>query len=89
MVAERYTVELAHKILEAASRDESAIDLDNPMVATIRSLLLLTLGDPIEFSEQRTVPGDVLAWISEADLLDIRGLLLETIHRWHELRRDT
>lgn len=59
----------------------------DPDVATIRSLSLITGGDPLEFTEHDPPPSGVRRWLRTANLRQARGLLLETLRRWHELRR--
>jgi|GEM_PF-3476079 len=84
----KHTVELTQKILEAACRGESPIDLENLSATTLRSLSLITAGDPIEFTDRQQPPVEVLSWLYEADLVGAHGLLFETLYRWHELRHD-
>lgn len=87
MGVDKNAVELARKILEAASRDQSAVEFDDLLATTVRSLSLITAGDAIEFSDQQQPPLEVMAWLYEADLPHVRGLLFETLYRWHELRQ--
>ncbi|MCG8450898.1 MAG: hypothetical protein MI725_15130 [Pirellulales bacterium] len=84
-----HAVELTRKILEAACCDQSAIEFDDLLVTTVRSLSLITGGDALEFGDQQPPPLEIMAWLYEADLPHIRGLLFETLYRWHELRQAT
>jgi len=87
MGVNKHAVELAQKILEAACRDDSAVQFDDLLATTVRSLSLITAGDAIEFCDRQQPPAEVMTWLYEADLPSIHGLLFETLYRWHELRQ--
>ena len=88
MDIDRNTADLTRLILDAAYLDESIIDSTDLSAATVLSLVSLTAmaGNPIEFCNQKSPPPEVLSWLHKADLLSVRGLLIEAIYRWHELR---
>ena len=56
-------------------------------VAVLRSLMLLTAGLPAEFSEHELPAENVQAWIGQASLRQMHGLLISALRRWHRLRR--
>ena len=66
MEINRHTVELARTILDAACNGQSAIDLDDQAAATIRSLSLLTAGDPIQFCQWQQPPLEVLTGLLQS-----------------------
>lgn len=52
----------------------------------IRSLWLLTECEVTEFLDHTDPPPAVRQTIRRADATLVRGLLIETLQRWHELR---
>ncbi len=62
----------------------SADSLDG---AVLKSLMLLTSGDLVSFNEFQLPPSKIRAWIDQANRRQVHGLLISTLHRWHELRR--
>jgi len=79
-------VELARQILNAAcgSAPTQVVDLE---AAVIRSLVLLTLGDTDDFSLCADPPQKVTQWLTQAKMEPVRGLLMATLRRWHELQQ--
>ena len=63
--------------------EPSGQDLD---AAVLRSLLLLSDGDPLEFREYRRPPEEILSWIKRADRHQLNGLLVTALRQWHALR---
>ena len=59
-------------------------DLD---AAVLRSLILLSPGDSLEFREHRLPPEEILGWIERADRRELNGLLVVVLRQWHALRR--
>ena len=55
-------------------------------IATIRSLLRLTEGDPTEFADSSPPPRSIAQWLRRTDLRQVRGLLIDTLQHWHKLR---
>jgi len=41
-----------------------------------------------ELADHQWPPKNILKWLSRADLPKAHGLLIATLRRWHELRRD-
>jgi len=65
---------------------------NSPLIAApeldLRTLVLLSMGDWSELADLEWPPEDIGRWLEKADVRQVRGLLLTTLHRWHELRRD-
>ena len=55
-------------------------DLD---AAVLRSLLVLSAGDLLEFCEYRRPPEEILSWIEHADRRQLNGLLITALRQWH------
>ena len=51
----------------------------------LRSLFLLTKGNVNEFADCTQPTEEVRKYLRRADASEIRGLLLETLTRWHEI----
>jgi hypothetical protein len=60
-----------------------ALELD------VRTLLLLSTGDWSDLADLEWPPLSIRRWLTKADVRQVRGLLLLTLGRWHELRRDS
>jgi len=82
-------VSIAH-VLEMAVEGGNG-DMDDPKVdldgAVVRSLILLTSGNVAEFGEHEDPPQNVAAWLRQAEIRAVRGLLMGVLRRWHELRQ--
>jgi hypothetical protein len=65
---------------------------DDPLIAApeldLRTLVLLSMGDWSELADLEWPPDNIRRWLESADIRQVRGMLLVTLHRWHELRRD-
>lgn len=63
----------------------------DPLIAApdldLRTLVLLSMGDWSELADLEWPPDNVCRWLESADIRQVRGMLLTTLHRWHELRR--
>ena len=53
----------------------------------LRTLVLLSMGDWSELADLEWPPDNIRRWLEKADIRHVRGMLLVTLHRWHELRR--
>jgi len=62
--------------------DEGTIDLD---AAVIQSLTLLTRGHASDFFDNEQPPAHIETWVQSAEPRQVRGLLMITLRRWHEL----
>jgi len=60
-------------------------DLD---MAVLQSLSRLMPDRLDELADHRWPPKNILQWLDRADLPKTNGLLIATLRRWHELRRD-
>ncbi len=60
-------------------------DLD---VAVLQTLSRLMPGSLDDLSDHRWPPENIQEWLSEADLPKTQGMLIATLQRWHELRRN-
>jgi hypothetical protein len=62
-----------------------------PLIAApeldLRTLVLLSMGDWSELADLEWPPDTISRWLEKADIRQVRGMLLMTLHRWHELRR--
>jgi len=65
--------------------DEDFDDLD---VAVLQSLSRLMPGNLDDLSDHRWPPENIQEWLSKADLPKTQGMLIATLQRWHELRRN-
>jgi hypothetical protein len=54
----------------------------------LRTLVLLSMGDWSELADLEWPPENIRDWLAAADIRQVRGMLLTTLHRWHELRRE-
>lgn len=79
-------VELARQILNAACDSTVPVEAIDLEAAVVRSLTLLTMGHAIDFREYQQPPGHIQAWLQRASADEVRGLLMMTLRRWHELR---
>lgn len=59
-------------------------DLD---LAVVQSLRMLTEGDDRGFGDVSHPPQEVANWLSDAPPAKVRGLLLASLQRWHEIRK--
>jgi hypothetical protein len=55
----------------------------------LRTLIRLSMGDWQELADLEWPPENIRRWLARADLRQVRGLLLTTLHRWHELRSES
>jgi hypothetical protein len=60
-----------------------ASDLD---VDALQALVRISGGDPSEFSDHLAPPDEVREWLKRTDIRHVRGMLLDTVRRWLELR---
>jgi len=51
----------------------------------LRTLLVLSVGDWWDFADSEWPPEEISAWVEQANLRELRGLLLATLQRWHDL----
>jgi hypothetical protein len=58
-----------------------ALELD------LRTLMLLSMGDWSELADLEWPPQKIRKWLSKTDIRQVRGMLLMTLDRWHELRQ--
>jgi len=65
--------------------EENFDDLD---VTVLQSLSRLMPGNLADLSDHRWPPKNIRKWLSQADLARTLGLLIATLRRWHQLRRD-
>jgi hypothetical protein len=79
-------VELARQILNAACGSTVPLEAIDLEAAVVRSLTLLTMGHAIDFRDYRQPPAHIQAWLKRASTDEVRGLLMMTLRRWHELR---
>ncbi len=64
--------------------DDEAGDWD---AAVIRSLMLLSQqANGHDFADHPTPPANLLSWLEQASLQEVDGMLIATLHRWHELQ---
>ena len=85
MPVDESAVELARQILNAACGGKSPIGAIDPEAAVVRSLMLLTMGHTIDFRDHEQPPAHIEAWLKSAEPRQVRGLLMVTLRRWHEL----
>lgn len=85
MPMDKDAVELARQILNAACGSKYAVEAIDLEAAVVRSLTLLTMGHAIDFRDYQQPPGHIQAWLKRAQPDEVRGLLLMTLRRWHEL----
>ena len=58
----------------------------DPDAAVIRSLLLLTEGDPSAFRDATAPPPEITAYIHRASAPQLHGLLIATLSAWHAIK---
>ncbi len=87
MPVDEGAVELARQILNAACGSMYPIEPIDPEAAVIRSLTLLTMGQTIDFRDHEQPPAHIETWLQNAEPRQVRGLLMVTLRRWHELSR--
>ena len=85
MPVDESAVELARQILNAACGSTTPIEAIDPEAAVVRSLTLLTMGRTSDFRDHEQPPGDIQSWLQRAEPRQVRGLLMVTLRRWHEL----
>ncbi len=85
MPVDEDAVELARQILNAACGSMYPIEAIDLEAAVVRSLTLLTMGHTIDFRDNEQPPDHVQAWLQSAEPRQVRGLLMATLQRWHEL----
>lgn len=86
MAIDEDAVELARQILNAACGSMYPIETIDLEAAVIRSMTLLTLGHTADFKDFEEPPPEIKRWVNDTNANDIRGLLMYSIRRWHELR---
>lgn len=57
-------------------------------LAVIQALARLSGGDIAAFAEATDPPEEISRWLGEADGAQVNGLLIQTLRRWNQLRRD-
>jgi hypothetical protein len=74
----------------AAEKAPPAAGIHQPATTELdlRTLVRLSLGDWSELADLEWPPDNIRRWLERASIRQVRGLLLTTLHRWHELRRD-
>lgn len=87
MAIDEDAVELARQILNAACGSMYPIEAIDLEAAVIRSMTLLTLGNTVDFRDYEEPPPEVKRWVNATNSNDIRGLLMYSLRRWHELRK--
>ena len=70
--------------MQPSPSEPSGQNLD---AAVLRSLMLLSPGNPLAFREHRLPPEEILTWIKRADRRELNGLLMTALRQWHALRR--
>lgn len=85
MLVDEAAVELARQILNAACGSTTPIEAIDPEAAVVRSLMLLTMGQTSDFRDHEQPPAHIEAWLKSAEPRQVRGLLMVTLRRWHEL----
>jgi hypothetical protein len=58
-----------------------------PHELDLRTLVVLSVGEWWELADNEWPPEQICRWLDEADPRQLRGLLLATLERWHELRQ--
>jgi hypothetical protein len=58
-------------------------------LAVLRALILLSTADCLEFADHQWPPKEICRWLEQADLREVRGLLLATLERWRGLHRSS
>ena len=79
------SLDLAHQILQNSSQRPAA-QQPSDLSALLRSLSLLTLGDPASFQQSEMPPGDVHRWLNQANSRQVQGVILLSLHRWLDLQ---
>jgi len=51
----------------------------------LRTLIVLSVGDWSELADPEWPPEDITAWIEQANIRELHGVLLATLQRWHDL----
>ncbi len=73
---------------DATINNRLPLEIDDPDVAVLRSLSMLTVGRPTDFCDHRLPPSDILSWLRRAKMQDVKGTLVAALRRWHELRKE-
>jgi hypothetical protein len=53
----------------------------------LRTLVVLSVGEWWELGDHEWPPERICRWLDKADLRQLRGILLATLDRWHEVRQ--
>jgi hypothetical protein len=73
-----------------ARRKKKRLAAPHPLPAPgdldLRTLVVLSVGEWWELGDHEWPPDQICRWLDKADLRQLRGLLLATLDRWHELR---
>ncbi len=85
MPVDENAAELARMILTKAYGSIYPIEATDPEAAVVRSLMLLTMGNTTDFCDFEQPPTHVQTWLQSAEPRQVRGLLMMTLRRWHEL----
>ena len=56
-------------------------------LAVLRALILLSTADCLDFADHQWPPKEICRWLEQADLRQVRGLLLATLERWRGLHK--
>lgn len=86
MAVDEDAVELARQILNAACGSMYPVEAIDLEAAVIRSMTLLTLGNTVDFQDYEEPPPEIRSWINNSSVSHVRGLLMFSLKRWHEIR---
>ncbi|MEX0611267.1 MAG: hypothetical protein WD738_00105 [Pirellulales bacterium] len=53
----------------------------------LRTLVVLSVGEWWELGDHEWPPSQICRWLEKADPRQLRGILLATLERWHEVRQ--
>jgi hypothetical protein len=73
-----------------AGLEQRSVSIEEVMASSeldLRTLVLLAIGEWSEIADLEWPPPSIRRWLEKADVRQVRGILLTTLHRWHELRR--
>jgi hypothetical protein len=81
----------ADRSVRRPRRRERRGDRTQPLPAPgdldLRTLVVLSVGEWWELGDHEWPPERICRWLDQADLRQLRGILLATLERWHDVRQ--
>ena len=88
MAIDEDAVELARQMLNAACGSMYPVEAIDLETAVIHSMTLLTMGHTVDFQDYDEPPPEIKRWVNDSSVNHVKGLLMFSLRRWHELKNN-